>query len=79
MGMMIDKELVREYQKFADCIQKNYCTNQILASRVKRELAYAQHPELKRVEKEIFENWKNDNITLQQACEMMQRKMKSLP
>lgn len=72
MGLMINEELIAEYQKFAVCIQKHYCTNQILASRVKRELAYAQHPELKKVEEEIFERWKNDEITLEQACKLLQ-------
>jgi hypothetical protein len=78
MGMMIDGELVAEWQKLAICIKKQYCTNEMLASRVKRELAYAQYPELKKREQEIFKKWETGEISLQQACEMLQSQIKLL-
>jgi hypothetical protein len=78
MGSMIDKELIAEYQKFSTCIQQHYSTNQMLASRVKRELAYAQYPEIKKLEQKIFERWKNDEITLQEACKILQSQIEAL-
>jgi hypothetical protein len=72
MGKLLNSGLVGEAQKFAQRIQKNYCTNQILASKVKRELAYAEHPELKMIEKEIFGKWQEDKISLKEAIAMLQ-------
>lgn len=71
IGRLVDEQLVSECQKFANRIEQHYCANAILASRVKRELAYAQYPELKKIENEIFTKWENGEITLQKAREMI--------
>lgn len=71
IGRLVDEQLVSECQKFANRIEQHYCANVILASRVKRELAYAQYPELKKSEEEIFNKWKSGEIALQRARELL--------
>lgn len=73
LGDMCDEELIAESEKFAQYIEKYYCSNTILTNQVKRELAYAAHPDLKSIEQAIFQQWSNGEITLMEASTYLAR------
>lgn len=68
MGLL-SNSLVLEAQNFAAKIRAFYCARHPLASRVKQALVYAAHPHLKKIEEQLFEDWKQNAKTLKECID----------
>lgn len=72
LGSMVTPELISECKQFTSIIREYYCANEIIPSLIKRELIYVQYPKLKERDELLFEKWKDDEITLQEACNQIE-------